>query len=85
MIIAIPLRVLLAGACAEPAVAIYMKYFDDLAATAARAIADGVSRDALVATATVPRQFTIAPPLVPLMTGFHRWNLQRALAELSSQ
>ena len=62
-------------------VSLYLQYFDHLAATAARAIAEGVSRDSLVATAEVPAQFAIAPPLGPLMTGFHRWNLQRALEE----
>jgi len=66
-------------------VSLDLQYFDDLAATAARAIADGVFRDSLVATAEVPEQFAITPPLGPLMTGFHRWNLQRALAEVQGQ
>lgn len=60
---------------------LYLQYFDHLAATAARAIADGGFRDSLVAGAEVPVQFAIMLPLDPLMTGFHRWNLQRAFEE----
>lgn len=40
-----------------------LRYFDALTATAARAVADGASRDSLVAGADVPVQFAITPPL----------------------
>ena len=41
----------------------------------------GVSFDEFVSAAQIPAGFDIAPALVPLMTGFHRWNLQRAYIE----
>jgi len=63
------------------AIAVYKQYLDDLQASVARAIRDRASADEFIAAAKVPEQFRIAAPLVPLMTGFHRWNLQRAFRE----
>jgi cyclase len=63
------------------AIAIYKLYLDDLQATVARAVRDHAAPDEFIAAATVPARFSIAAPLVPLMTGFHRWNLQRAFRE----
>ena len=44
---------------------------------AKRAVGDKVPVNDFVSTAPFPRR-SIATPLVPLMTGFHRWILQRA-------
>ena len=63
------------------AITVYKRYLDDLQVSVARAVRSGVSADEFVATAKVPEGFRIAEPLVPLMTGFHRWNLQRAFRE----
>jgi cyclase len=63
------------------AVTTYKQYLDDVQAAVERAIRDKQSRDEFVAAAKVPERFRIAPPLIPLMTGFHRWNLQRAFRE----
>jgi len=70
-----------AGLTTGDAIGIYEQYLDDVLATVARAARDGVPPGELIATARIPERFTIAAPLVPLMTGFHRWNLQRAFRE----
>jgi len=70
-----------AGVTTGAAITTYMQYLDDIQASAKRAVADGVSFDAFVSLANIPDRFRIAGPLVPLMTGFHRWNLQRAYRE----
>jgi cyclase len=67
------------------AIAIYKQYLDDVQASAARALRDQVSFNDFVSAATVPERFRIAAPLVPLMTGFHRWNLQRAFREAEAK
>jgi cyclase len=56
----------------------YLRYLDAIKAMAEQAVANRVSVDEFVFTATVPSSFQIAPPLVPLMTGAHRRNLERA-------
>ena len=65
------------------AVATYRRYFEVLTGIVARATAEAIPADTVVAGASVPDEFTLAPPLAALMTGFHRWNLQRAFAELA--
>jgi len=70
-----------AGITTGAAITTYKQYLDDIQASAKRAVADGVSFDAFVSQAKIPARFRIATPLVPLMTGFHRWNLQRAYRE----
>jgi cyclase len=62
-------------------IARYQKYLETIQRAAAEAIGKGVSRDDFVGTAQIPAGFDTAPVLVPLMTGFHRWNLQRAYME----
>jgi len=63
------------------AVTVYRQYLDEVEVLAKRAVGDKVPVNDFVSTATVPEKFRIAIPLVPLMTGFHRWNLQRAYRE----
>jgi hypothetical protein len=41
----------------------------------------GASAESLYASATLDDNDSIAPNLLRLMTGFHRWNLQAAFAE----
>jgi hypothetical protein len=67
------------------AIAVYKEYLDDVQASAARVVRDRVPADEFVAAATVPERFRIAAPLIPLMTGFHRWNLQRAIREAQAK
>ncbi len=64
------------------AITVDMQYLDEVEVLAKRAVGDKVSVNDFVSTATVPETFRIATPLVPLMTGFHRWNLQRAYREV---
>jgi cyclase len=64
-------------------VATYMRYLDEVTTIVTRSLADDtISVDQLVSTASVPATFPIEPSLVSLMTGFHRWNLQRAFREI---
>jgi cyclase len=74
-----------AGLTTGDAIAVYKRYLDDVQASAARAVRDNVSAGEFIAKATVPDGFRIAAPLVPLMTGFHRWNLQRAFREADAK
>ena len=62
-------------------IARYQRYLDSIQRAAADAMGKGISLDEFVGTAQIPAGFDIAPALVPLMTGFHRWNLQRAYVE----
>lgn len=62
-------------------IATYQRYLETVQRAAADAVGRGVSFDDFVSTAQIPAGFDIAPALVPLMTGFHRWNLQRAYIE----
>ena len=64
------------------AITVYRQYLDEVEVLAKRAVGDKVPVNDFVSTATVPETFRIAAPLVPLMTGFHRWNLQRAYREV---
>jgi len=66
---------------AGDAIATYQKYLETVQRAAADAVGRAVSFDDFVSTARLPAGFDIAPALVPLMTGFHRWNLQRAYIE----
>jgi cyclase len=74
-----------AGLTTGAAIAVYKQYLDEIQSSAARAVRDGVSFNEFVSAATVPERFRIAAPLVPLMTGFHRWNLQRAFREAEAK
>lgn len=67
------------------AIGVYIHYLEDVERVAGAAVRDGTSLEPLVASARIPAQFHIAEPLVPLMTGFHRWNLQRAYAEAGAK
>jgi cyclase len=69
------------GLTTGDAVTVYKQYLDEVVASVARAVRDGVSAGDLIATAKIPDRFKIAAALIPLMTGFHRWNLQRAFRE----
>ena len=70
------------GAIATGAlVAVYRQYLDEVQASAKRAVDAHASAADFVSAAAIPDTFRIAAPLVPLMTGFHRWNLQRAYRE----
>ena len=62
-------------------IATYQRYLETVERAAADAVGRGVSFEDFVSTAQIPAGFDIAPALVPLMTGFHRWNLQRAYIE----
>jgi len=62
-------------------IATYQRYLETVERAAADAVGRGVSFEDFVSTAQIPVGFDIAPALVPLMTGFHRWNLQRAYIE----
>jgi cyclase len=73
------------GITTGDAVALYKQYLDDVQESAAVAVRDHVTFDDFVATAKVPGKFRIAEPLIPLMTGFHRWNLQRAFREAEAK
>jgi cyclase len=73
------------GIATGAAIAVYRQYLDDVQETVGRALRDHLAADVFVASATVPEQFRIAPALVPLMTGFHRWNLQRAFREADAK
>ena len=66
-------------------IGVYIRYLEEVERVAGAAVRDGTSLDLLVASARIPAQFHIAGPLVPLMTGFHRWNLQRAYAEAGAK
>lgn len=65
-------------------VGVYDRYLAEVQQAAADAVRQGTPMQALVAEARVPSTYRIAPSLVPLMTGFHRWNLQRAYAEAAA-
>jgi cyclase len=67
------------------AVTLYKRYLDDIQESAATAVRERVTFDQFVATAKVPSKFRITEPLIPLMTGFHRWNLQRAFREAEAK
>lgn len=65
-------------------VGVYDRYLADVQRAAADAVRQGTSMQAFVADARVPDTYRIAPSVVALMTGFHRWNLQRAYAEAAA-
>jgi cyclase len=59
----------------------YQRYLETVERAAADAVRSGIPIDEFISRAQVSAEFDIAPALVPLMTGFHRWNLQRACLE----
>ena len=60
---------------------LYDRYLAQVQSDAAAAVQRGVGVEQFIATADVPAGYSIAPGLLPLMKGFHQWNLQRAFAE----
>jgi cyclase len=67
------------------AIARYQRYLETIERAAADAVSTGISIDDFISRAQVSGDVDIAPPLVPLMTGFHRWNLQRAYLEAGAR
>ena len=59
----------------------YLTYLDNVLTSAAQAVERGATAESLYASATLDDNDSIAPNLLQLMTGFHRWNLQAAFAE----
>jgi len=60
----------------------YLSYLDSVLKNAAKAVESGETAESFYAAATVGDNHRIAPELQKLMTGFHRWNLQAAFAEI---
>lgn len=61
----------------------YQQYLAAIRREASTAVGKGVTMADFAAAAQIPAEYQVAAPLLPLMTGFHRWNLQRAYIEAS--
>ena len=59
----------------------YLSYLDEILEQARQAALNDTTVEDFVDTAIIDPKYAIEPALKPLMTGFHRWNLQAAYQE----
>ena len=59
----------------------YLSYLDEILEQASEAALNNTTVEDFADTAMIDTKYAIEPALKPLMTGFHRWNLQAAYQE----